>query len=341
MRKYLLPEGGSFYKANLHCHSTFSDGVLTPEQIKKIYKAKGYSVVAYTDHNIFLPHPELCDESFIALNGFEIDINEWGHGDFSKKKCCHTCLVALKPETVNQPYFHRTKYFHAVKNEDIPLIKFDESIPDYEREYTPEGVSEMMKVCREKGFFVTYNHPTWSLENYNDYGNYHNMHAMEIYNHGSAAIGYDEHNEKEYDDMLRLGKRIYCLATDDNHTREPYDSREYDAFGGFVMIKAEKLEYTTITDALLQGDFYASEGPEIHELYFEDGKIFVRCSDADTIVFTTADRRAKIEYSKANEPINSSFFEPVARDEYVRITVTDKNGKKAYTNAYFYDELIK
>ena len=26
MRKYLLPEKGTFYKANLHCHATFSDG---------------------------------------------------------------------------------------------------------------------------------------------------------------------------------------------------------------------------------------------------------------------------------------------------------------------------
>jgi len=42
MRKYLLPESGNFYKANLHCHSTLSDGNLTPEQLKKAYMDKGY-----------------------------------------------------------------------------------------------------------------------------------------------------------------------------------------------------------------------------------------------------------------------------------------------------------
>ena len=46
MKKYLLPEKGQFYKANLHCHSTVSDGHLTPEEIKKHYMAHGYSVVA-------------------------------------------------------------------------------------------------------------------------------------------------------------------------------------------------------------------------------------------------------------------------------------------------------
>ena len=30
MKKFLLPENGNFYKANLHCHTTISDGRLTP-----------------------------------------------------------------------------------------------------------------------------------------------------------------------------------------------------------------------------------------------------------------------------------------------------------------------
>ena len=34
MKHYLLPHGQNFYKANLHCHSTVSDGKLTPEEIK-------------------------------------------------------------------------------------------------------------------------------------------------------------------------------------------------------------------------------------------------------------------------------------------------------------------
>ena len=42
MRKYLISEKGSFYKANLHCHTTVSDGCLTPEEVKAAYKEKGY-----------------------------------------------------------------------------------------------------------------------------------------------------------------------------------------------------------------------------------------------------------------------------------------------------------
>ncbi len=66
-RIWLLPQEGAFYKANLHCHTTFSDGVWTPEQVKKEYQARGYSIVAFTDHNVYRFHRGLCDEHFVAL----------------------------------------------------------------------------------------------------------------------------------------------------------------------------------------------------------------------------------------------------------------------------------
>ena len=37
MRKYLLPENKKCYKANLHSHSTISDGKFTPEELKDLY----------------------------------------------------------------------------------------------------------------------------------------------------------------------------------------------------------------------------------------------------------------------------------------------------------------
>ena len=55
MNKYLLGGKGQFYKANLHCHTDLSDGFLTPEEVKALYKAHGYSIVAFTDHDILIP----------------------------------------------------------------------------------------------------------------------------------------------------------------------------------------------------------------------------------------------------------------------------------------------
>jgi len=37
MKRYLLPEAGEFYKANLHCHTNVSDGKFSPEEVKAMY----------------------------------------------------------------------------------------------------------------------------------------------------------------------------------------------------------------------------------------------------------------------------------------------------------------
>ena len=69
---YLLSEKKNRYKANLHCHSTVSDGCYTPEQLKRIYKERGYAILAITDHEVLVPHNELSDDDFLLLPGYEL-----------------------------------------------------------------------------------------------------------------------------------------------------------------------------------------------------------------------------------------------------------------------------
>ena len=71
----LLPEAG-YYKANLHCHTTLSDGEFTPERIKAAYQEQGYSIVAFTDHRRYENHTQLNDEGFLALAALEVDLTE-------------------------------------------------------------------------------------------------------------------------------------------------------------------------------------------------------------------------------------------------------------------------
>lgn len=87
-----------------------------------------------------------------------------------------------------------------------------------------------------------------------------------------------------------------------------------------------------ITDALFTGNFYASQGPEIYDLYLEDGKIHVTCSDADMILLNTAWRTAKSAFAKPGEALKEAVFDYNEEDVYLKITVRDKNGKYADTN---------
>lgn len=335
MKKYLLPQDGTFYKANLHCHSTVSDGDWTPEEIKTKYMQMGYSIVAYTDHNVFVPQNNLTDEYFLALNGLEYNVDEDPLLP-KNKKTCHFCFIALSPDTIIQPCWHREKYHNTgLERRSSHLVIFDKSKPDYERTYDAECISNMMNIGRSNGFFVTYNHPVWSEEGYSQYIHYKGMHAMEICNYCSVAAGYDDHNSKEYDEMLRAGKHIYCVATDDNHNH----NGDNDSFGGFTMIKAINLNYTSVTDALIKGQFYASEGPLIHELWYEDGKVHITFDPAKEVRITKGIRGATNRIAKDGSPLTKACFDIAADDIYFRITVKNNEGKCAYTNAYFVDEL--
>ena len=72
----LLSADVKYYKANLHCHSTVSDGRLSPEEIKREYRKRGYQIVAFTDHNRYVNHSELNDKNFIAVAALETDIDD-------------------------------------------------------------------------------------------------------------------------------------------------------------------------------------------------------------------------------------------------------------------------
>lgn len=76
MKKHLLPRYRKFYKANMHYRTICSDGTVMPEESKRLYKEKGCSTLAYTDHEIMLLHMELCDEEFLPIIGIEITIDD-------------------------------------------------------------------------------------------------------------------------------------------------------------------------------------------------------------------------------------------------------------------------
>ena len=313
MRKYLLPDNIKYYKANLHSHSTFSDGEKTPAEMKEMYKERGYSVLAFTDHGKFVTHNELTTDDFLIINGYEADVTEpMDDPEYIERRTCHMCILAPNAEIESAPHPR-----------------------DCGVGYNTERINELMRRCREGGFFVTYNHPRWSRERYPEYMSYKGMNCFEIINFNCIAGGTPEWDEAEYDDLLSRGDKIFCLAADDNHNTKWFN----DSFGAYTMIGAEKLDYKHIFDALMNGRFYASEAPEIKSVYYEDGVISVFTSPAVSIRFNTGTRRT--QNSKAKDaPISSASFRIKPTDKYVRITVRDENGKLAHTSAFWLEDFM-
>lgn len=341
MRKYLLPNEGEFYKANLHTHTNRSDGAQTPQKVKEVYKDLGYSVVAYTDHDIFLDSQYLTDDTFVALNGVEYSSPLGDHDKPPKqRRFCHFCAIQKDKTNLVDPLYHRTKYFNKfTSEEDKKKIVFDENAPDFEREYSADCINKMMKKCKEAGFFVTYNHPGGSLERYPDYIQYKYMDAMEIYNGCSIMSGQTDYNPREYEDFLMTGRRLLCVGGDDSHLKYMDSPVHTDAGRAFTMIKAKELTYESIIDSLTKGHFYASEGPEIYELYYEDGKVHIKTSDCDRITLSMCGRKNRSVKDEGNG-LNEAIFEVFDDDIYIRFTVCDKYRKTASTIAYFIEDFV-
>ncbi len=66
---YAVP--GTFRKAQLHCHTTESDGRFPPRDLLSMYRDAGYAFVCITDHNHVTHCNDLNDQQFQAIPGTE------------------------------------------------------------------------------------------------------------------------------------------------------------------------------------------------------------------------------------------------------------------------------
>lgn len=337
MKQYLIQSSGTFYKTNLHCHSTMSDGNLTPEELKEAFKSRGYSVLAITDHEFMFDHSDLNDEDFLTLTSYEIAVNQEAEY-WPSTKVCHLNVYSCDPHNTKQIFFDPAVLASGNKRYADQVSYIGETV---KKEYSPAHINATIRAAKEQGYLVSYNHPTWSLEDYRDYASYEGMFAMEIYNTNCAvSAAMNEYNERVYDDLLRAGKQLYCIATDDCHGTADFESADSDYFGGWVMIKADSLTYDEVFQALKDGQFYASCGPVIKELYIEDGFVVLTCEPATSIRYGTYGRTAKMIRSRDGNPVTEARIPICKEDIYFRFEITDEQGRKAYTNAYFLHQLL-
>lgn len=342
MKQYLLPNEGKFYKVNMHAHTTVSDGAQTPEEVKAIFKSKGYSAVAFTDHEIMLDHSDLSDDEFIAITAYEYGFDlskvnpfpnlyegELMTRDHAEK--VHLNLYSKDPHDVRMVCCD-VKYIWGNSAKYRSVAQYV-GVNDYKRNYSVQGVNEVIEAARERNMLVCYNHPNWSMNTPHLYCDLANLSAFEIINgDGNNDSDMDE-APHVYQDMARAGIRIPCIAGDDNHSKECCGL-------AWTMVKADSLSYENLMEGIEKGNCYASSGPEIKELYVEDGKVTVKTSDAVGIYLTTAGRRTDHKNTfDYDAPFNEATFKIYPMDVMFRISVKDKNGHHAYSRYYYIDEL--
>ena len=330
-----IKKGAPQYKANLHSHSTLSDGNLTPQEMKDAYKSHGYSVLCISDHERPYDHTALSDPDFLMLTGYEAYIKPEKPRAYTPQ--IHMNLFARDPHNVKFINFEE-KYCKFVTDPD-DLAALQKVGSDAPRAYSVEYINEFVKTAKEHGYICSHNHTVWSMEDPATVAAYEGFFSMEMTNYGSYVINRMEYNGPLYDRMLIGGQRIFCHATDDNHNKRPLDAPDSDSFGGFTMIMAEDLSYDSIFAALEKGDFYASMGPEILELTFDGKNVHIETSAARQITMMAGSKRTTWVTGTPDAPVTSADFEIWDKVPFVRFDVYDFEGNHANTRGFFRDEL--
>ena len=293
---------GRFWRGNLHTHSTRSDGVLSPEEVCRRYRAEGYDFMALTDHFVGVYGYPIVDtvpmhaEGFTTILGAELHSGAMANGEL-----WHILAVGLPAD-----------------------FKPSDS-PDFHPKAGQESGAEIAARAVAAGAFVAIAHPQWSGLTLADARTITAAHAVEIYNHG-CAMGCDRPDGFSIADLLLTeGRRLSLIATDDAHFSEP------DHVGGWVMVKAERNEPGALLEALKRGDFYSSQGPELRDVRIEGDKVVVECSAVVSVVALGHGTGAKAVHghslTRAEVPLQRLNGSP-----WVRVAVIDAAGKRAWSN---------
>ena len=301
---------GRFWRGNLHTHSTLSDGALTPEEVVQSYRDAGYDFIMLSEHFMGQFGWPVADTRHLRSNRF-------------------TTLIGAELHTPKTTVGDLWHIIAAGLPLDFAPCGEDETGPDLARRAAGAGA------------FIGIAHPSWSQLTIADGHSIEVAHAVEIYNHGCAVE--NDRGEGWYllDQMLNDGKRLNAYAADDAH----FLDHDRDAFGGWVQVKSESLEPEELLNALKAGHYYSSQGPQIHSVAFSGTQVDIECSPVDSVVIAGGTSRTAFQTGRSIvkatldlTQMETGLFVPDP-SPWLRITVVDGLGKRAWTNPIWRDEL--
>jgi hypothetical protein len=115
---------------------------------------------------------------------------------------------------------------------------------------------------------------------------------------------------------------------------------EYPAgFKAWVMVSAASLDPDRLVAALKAGDYYTSQGPVIHDIRLSDDGTSLQIANSPAVAVFVSGRPARVVIGgRHGAQITHSTF-PLRQHagSYVRVTVVDAAGKRAWSNPIWLD----
>jgi hypothetical protein len=196
-------------------------------------------------------------------------------------------------------------------------------------------LQEAINRLRDAGALVVLAHPYWSGQMSKELLPLTGCFALEVYNGGCEVDDAKGFSTVHWDDLLAAGCRLGGVAVDDAHWRDG----SKDAGLGWVWVRAPALNPAAILQALEEGSFYASSGPQILNLYLdeEDSRVHVRCSPVAAIDFVGPGPASRRVTAPAGGTLEGASH-PLRRGQpYLRVACQDLQGRWAWSNPLYFD----
>lgn len=288
---------GKFYRGNLHCHTTQSDGKASPDKRVKEYRAAGYDFLALTDHNFYSDFKDYTNENFLLLPGVELDCAPNGEESLGY----HTIGIALPGKNT------------------IPPGKVEAGTT----------VEAQIAFLRSHGNFAITAHPYWLQMDMNAFINLEGTVGFEVYNAMCQAEFGTGFSESYYDFAIMNGKYPLVFASDDYHAIS--DRYKPDHFSGYIMVKAPALTQEAIVKSILAGNFYASyDGPDIYNFEIRDGKAIVQTTGCRQICLRSPRLNGYAVASYENR-LTQAEFTLNGNEQIIRAVAMDGEGHCSWT----------
>lgn len=297
-----------FWKGNTHAHTTMSDGDSPPEVVTRWYQDHGYNFLVLSDHNYLTAEgsfPYLKKDDFILIQGEEVTAHYQPEGTQDKRPI-HVNALNLK--AVIEPWNGREAAETAQRNVDrirdagaVPHVNH----PNFRWALT---AADLLKVSRYRLLEIWNGHP-------------------HVHNEGG---GERPSLEAVWDELLGAGQPVYGIAVDDaHHFQGEFAAGRSNPGRGWIAIRSRRLEPAALMEALERGDFYASTGVTLRDVRSDQETLSVSIAPEADFRYTTrfvGPGGAVLATCRELE----CAYRVSDREPYVRATVTDSGGRKAW-----------
>ena len=150
--------------------------------------------------------------------------------------------------------------------------------------------------------------------------------GVEIYN-SVSDIGQNSRPYSGYfvDILANMGVAYPIIAADDTHAYNGLDETK-----SYIMARTEDDSMEQILAAIRRGDFYASQGPELH-VRREGDRIIADCTACVTINFLTNAAWVPDRMTRGQDLTHAEY--PVKEwEKWVRVEVCDDQGRFAWSS---------